>query len=187
MRLASMAKKQKSEAAGKILLFLSGTIIGAILVFAFFSLAKAEDCKPQALFSPNSDAEIFSLINSAQESIDLEMYVFTYQPLADALINASKRGVKVRVILESRLDNSGTQQTIFSYLKGNGVEVKWASAVFTRTHSKLLVVDGKKALVGSINFSRSAVKTNREAAAIVCGETVAEYTRVFENDWKEAA
>ena len=50
-----------------------------------------------------------------------------------------------------------------------------------------MIVDGKKALVGSINFSKSALTLNREAAVTVEGDKVKEIVEVYETDWQKAS
>lgn len=163
-------------------IFLLGIAVGFFFALLFPSPAPAVS----PLFSPGAEDGIISLMSSARESIDVEVYVFTHYSLADALIDAKERGVMVRVILEPRLDSSANQR-LFEYLSANGVDVRWASLTFSRTHSKLMIIDGKKVLVGSINFSRSALTTNREAAVVFTGSGVAAFRDVFESDWNAAS
>ncbi|MBI5177608.1 hypothetical protein HY995_06010 [Candidatus Micrarchaeota archaeon] len=47
------------------------------------------------------------------------------------------------------------------FLNSKGVQVRWASLSYTNTHVKTMVADGKRVLVGSINWSRQALSTNR--------------------------
>jgi cardiolipin synthase A/B len=141
----------------------------------------------QPLFSPDSSSGIISLMRSAQKTIDVEMYVFTDDALARELADAQKRGVEVRVILEPRVDSTPSTKTIPDALLAAGVEVRWASLQYALTHSKMMIVDGKKVLVGSINFSKNAQHKNREAAAILdCADEAAQYSSVFEKDWADA-
>jgi len=141
------------------------------------------NAKVSFVFSPDAEVEVVSLIRSAQKTLDVEMYVLTSEEIVRELSMAAKRGVRVRVILEPRIEDSRKSLT-FKILEENGVEVKWASFSYKLTHSKFVIVDGKRALVGSINFSKSALNFNREAAVIVEGEGVAEIVAVFEEDWE---
>jgi len=140
----------------------------------------------EPVFSPGSSDEILGMIRSARESIDVEMYVFTNEEIARELVASAGRGVRVRVILEGRV-NSYNLDKISAALADGGVLVRWASVEFKLTHSKLMLVDGKRALVGSINFSKAAVEGNREAGAFIEGEAVREYAQIFEKDWQAAA
>jgi phosphatidylserine/phosphatidylglycerophosphate/cardiolipin synthase-like enzyme len=138
------------------------------------------------LFSPGAEAEIAHLIESANSSLDVEMYQFSYTPFADGLIDAQKRGVRVRVLLEPRLDGDDNLN-MMGYLRENGVGARWATLEFARTHSKTMAVDGKKVLVGSPNWSYSAMFRNRESAVVVEGRDVAaKFEEVFEEDWAKA-
>ena len=138
------------------------------------------------LFSPGAEGEVVSFIRSARESIDIEMYVFTSDVVARELGEAVKRGVRVRVIMEPRVEDS-RKQKMFDTLSALGVEMRWASFEYKLTHSKFIVVDGKRALVGSINFSESALNYNRETAVEVEGEKVKEVADAFETDWEKAS
>ncbi|OIO21578.1 hypothetical protein COV61_02495 [Candidatus Micrarchaeota archaeon CG11_big_fil_rev_8_21_14_0_20_47_5] len=139
----------------------------------------------ETVFSPDSEGRIVSFISSAQKTIDCEMYVFTSSKVADALIEAKERGVRVRVIMEKSAQ-SDKMESLFEQMQKNGVECRWASGKFSRTHSKFLIVDGERVLVGSINFSESAITTNREAGVFVSGKVVEEFVKIFEEDWEIA-
>ena len=169
-------------------------VIGVVLGFSAASLltqhAECETCligSAQPVFSPGSEEEIIGLIDSANESVEVEMFLFSYEPLADALIRAKERGVEVRVILEPRLDSPNYNLETMDQLRAGGVEARWATLEYDKTHSKLMIVDGKKVLVGSINWSRTALNWNREAAVIIDDEGIAaEFLEEFEKDWDKA-
>lgn len=138
-----------------------------------------------ALFSPDAEDDVLTLINSATKSIDIEIYTFSSDEVVAALINAKNRGVKVRVIIEKRIAGKQNEET-FAALSGAGIEVRWASKDFTLTHSKFTIFDGVKVLVGSHNLSKNALRKNREASVIFTGPEVAEFARIFEEDWIRA-
>lgn len=123
-------------------------------------------------------------MSSAQSTLDVQLYQFSYADLKNALAQAALRGVRVRIILEPRVEsNLETAQ----FLRQNGVSARWASREYTNTHSKTMVADGRRVLVGSINWSRNAMKTNREAGVVIESEELArEFLRVFEEDWAKA-
>ncbi|MEM3400341.1 MAG: phospholipase D-like domain-containing protein [Candidatus Micrarchaeia archaeon] len=169
--------------------FVAGILLGLGGFAVYYNFQErcweCSGCVIEKVLSPGSEGTILGMIDRAESSIDVEVYTFTYQKIADALIRAHKRGVRVRVILEPTVD-SAAQNSIFEYLRENGVEVVWASRKFSKTHSKLVIVDGKKALVGSINLSWHAVNENREVAVMIenC-ELVKEFQDVFNEDWEK--
>ena len=134
------------------------------------------------IFSPHSSEELLNLIKNAKSEIKLEIYEFSYRTLADALADARKRGVSVKVILEpSVYQNNG----MFNYLINKGIEVSWASK-FHSTHSKFMVVDDSIVLVGSMNWSENSMKNNREASVIIYSKDVSkEFEGVFDSDFSQ--
>ena len=139
----------------------------------------------QSLFSPGVLPAILNEISSASNSLEIQLYQFSYPELKNALAEAALRGVRVRIILEPRVD-SNLDTALF--LKQNNVSVRWATRGYTNTHSKTMVADGKRVLVGSINWSRNAMKTNREAAVVIENQELArEFQKIFEEDWGKAS
>ncbi len=193
--LEKFLKRFDSHVLGVV--FVAGVLMGAAaLAFAqdpmgyfesgrqFAFPASCVNGSVQPLFSPGAHELILNEVSAARQSIDIELYQFSFAELKLALADAAKRGVVVRVILEPTVtSNFDTAE----YLSKNRVLVRWATREFTRTHSKTAVFDGKKVLVGSINWSLHAMKLNRESAVIVDDAKVAvEFKKVFEADWKKA-
>ncbi len=135
------------------------------------------------LFSPGSQEEITQYLGSAETSIDVMLYQFSNPALQEALAEARARGVRVRVLLEPRVDSN---YAMASLLAEQGIWVKWASKEYTNTHAKTAVIDGRKVLVGSTNWSVQAMRSNREASVLVDSVEVAvEFEKVFEEDWSK--
>ncbi len=132
------------------------------------------------LFSPQDGDEIIGFIDDAGESLDIEVYLFTSYDVRDALIRAHERGVRVRILLEPDPMNNANDEMYFR-LVNEGISVKYYSG--ERMHSKFIIKDGKEVLVGSHNFSYSALNKNREASVIISGNAVQEFIDVFEEDW----
>jgi len=137
-----------------------------------------------AVISPPAESQVLAFIASANNSLDVMLYQFSHSPFKTALVQAVARGVRVRLILEPKVDsNLATAE----FLNARGVEVRWASQEFANTHAKTAVADGFCALVGSINWSRHAALLNREIALVACNfPAVQEIQRVFEQDWGKA-
>ena len=179
-----MEKKWKNEHyAIFLLLLLVASLLGYI---AFLPPVPCAGCnaKVQFVFSPGAQDDVISIIRAAQKTIDIEVYTFTSEDIIRELSEAEKRGVQVRVIMEPRVDDDRQPKT-FALLQELGAEARWASLTFKLTHSKFIIIDGKRALVGSINFSQSALTANREAAVEIEGEKVRELAAVFEEDWQK--
>ncbi|MEM2137806.1 MAG: phospholipase D-like domain-containing protein [Candidatus Anstonellaceae archaeon] len=179
-----MGRRDRRDIAIVALLLL----VAALLLYSgFATLPACSGCnaKVDFVFSPGAEGEIVSFIRSAEKTIDIEMYVFTSDAIVREIAEAERRGARVRVILEPRVQDE-RKDRIAAILQDVGAEVKWASFAYKLTHSKFIIVDGKKAVIGSINFSKSALTANREAAVLVEGEKIKELARIFEEDWNEA-
>ncbi len=119
---------------------------------------------------------VYPLLTAARQRIDLIMYAISQSTssssmqhkMCRALIDAHKRGVDVRVILE-RLDYDQSvnhdNATAAAMLKQGGVQVRFDPDDVT-THAKMLVVDNR-VVVSTNNWSRTGLKYNHEAGVIV--------------------
>ena len=154
------------------------------------------------VLAPDTSSQIADLINSAGESIEIEeAYItnetpFTLNPYLSAAINASRRGVRVRVLLDSywyNIDGLNDNDEMVALINHIGVtehiplEARCADLDTNRIeqiHNKGVIVDGRKVLVSSINWNSNSPSFNREAGVIIDHPGVAQYfLGVFEDDW----
>jgi phosphatidylserine/phosphatidylglycerophosphate/cardiolipin synthase-like enzyme len=118
-------------------------------------------------------------IQDAKESIYLIAYLFLVYDYEDAysnrllkdLIEAHKRGVEVKVILdypkpEYMGEEGPKNQQVYDKLKEAGVDVRFDSAE-RRTHNKVLVIDREIIIVGSHNYSFDGLRYNNEASLLI--------------------
>lgn len=104
--------------------------------------------------------------------------------LVEALAERAQRIRDFRIILRS-----GDEEMRFNLtqLQRLGVDVNNQVRILANTHTKGIVVDGKRVLLGSHNWSSSGVTLNRDASLIVDDAEVAKYFHdVFEVDWTRA-
>jgi len=167
----------------RVALFVAGVACALALVWAAggFQPCACLSGSAYAVFSPDAGDALLPVLYSAQETLDVELYQFSNPDFKDALVSAAARGVRVRVILEPRVDsNYETAQ----FLAERGVKVRWATLDYTNTHSKYAVVDNAIVIVGSANWSKQAMNSNREADVVITDERIAaEFTDAFETDW----
>jgi cardiolipin synthase len=98
----------------------------------------------------DGQSPILDLVRGARRSIDLVMYQLRSTAVIDALEDAAARGVRVRVILDREQDDN---PGLVTRLTSGGVQARLSSAAFVYTHQKTLVVDRRRALISSGNFS----------------------------------
>lgn len=156
---------------------------GLILILGqnYFLAQRCYEGTITPVFSPSDSEKLLELVKDAKHEIDLEVYEFSYKLLADALIDARERNVRIRVILEPSVYQNNA---MFRYLVNNGIDVNWASENFHVTHSKFMVVDGMVVLVGSMNWSENSMRSNREASVIIRSREISnDFERIFESDF----
>ncbi len=122
-------------------------------------------------------------IDSAQDSLWIQMYLFTVDELADRVVAAHDRGVEVRVLLDP--DHEGNPD-VRGQFTGAGVPVRDASSMFEFSHAKYLVIDGDTAVIMSANFNYGATTSERNYGAVVTDpEDLADLVAIFDSDWTQ--
>jgi phosphatidylserine/phosphatidylglycerophosphate/cardiolipin synthase-like enzyme len=131
-------------------------------------------------FSPNggcTDA-ICDALGRARKTVFVQAYSFTSTPVARALLDAKKRGVDVRVIL----DKSQTSERYSSadFLANSGIPTKIDRA-HAIAHNKVMIIDDQTVITGSFNFTKAAEQRNAENLLIIRdAKLAASYTANWE-------
>lgn len=138
-------------------------------------------------FSPNDGSLplVINTINSAKKSIHVAAYSFTSKPIAEALLQASKRGVDVKVIADQK-SNSG-KYSATTYLANNKISVK-LDGNYPIFHHKFMVIDGINLETGSFNYSAAAASKNAENVLVLWNvpSIAATYDKEWQKLWNEA-
>ncbi|HEX8412207.1 MAG TPA: phospholipase D-like domain-containing protein, partial [Thermoanaerobaculia bacterium] len=139
-----------------------------------------------------SDA-VLKLIKSAKKqllfqnqyiSVDEHSTGF-FSDLVDALVERSQEIEDVRIILRSGGDGFWDNM---AELKRRGMDVNRCVRRISATHTKGIIIDGNKVLVGSHNWSSLGVTLNRDASLIFDDAEIAQYfAAVFEEDWERSS
>lgn len=144
-----------------------------------------QESKTKAFFCPQDQCEerAISAILEAEHSIDIAMYSFTSEKIAEALQEVEKRGVEVRIVADYL--QSKSNYSVLEELKQKGIEVR---IIFGRTmHNKFMIVDSKLIETGSYNWTKNGNEKNAENIIFIFDEeTAEEYEKEFFNLWNEA-
>lgn len=129
---------------------------------------------------------VLNAVSEAKSTIELEVYLLSEDTIVNSLIDAQKRGVRVRVILEeSPYNGYGANKDVKERLSHYGVETKWGNRVYSFTHSKFFIVDNKTAIIMNLNLTKSSFTKNREFGLISSEKTIVdELYKIFEADWE---
>ncbi len=122
------------------------------------------------------DAPLAAAIDSARLSVDVAIYSLSLNSVRDALIRAHKRGVRVRMVMESEnLDRSDPQK-----LKDAGIPIL-GDRREGLMHNKFMVIDNFEVWTGSMNFTDSgAYADNNNLIRIRSVKMAEDYIKEFE-------
>lgn len=168
-------------------------------------------------FTAPEDAgdKILKLISSANRSLYIEQfYIYKYwgsrktgspastpNRFLEAAINASRRGVEVRILMDSTWYNIEVEDPVSNYhtlkylqdaatkenLNLQGKLSNLRKAKLLKIHTKGLIVDDKLVLISSVNWNEHSPTKNRESGVIIQGEPAKYFSEVFMYDWRDGS
>ena len=121
---------------------------------------------------------VIELIDNAKESVVLGMYYISTQLetnnpvklLLNDLIEAKKRGVQVKIYLNTKFPDVSYEEIVgddeFKRLEDAGCEVYFIPQG-RRLHDKVVIVDRRYVIDGSMNWSIIALRNNFESATLI--------------------
>jgi phosphatidylserine/phosphatidylglycerophosphate/cardiolipin synthase-like enzyme len=144
---------------------------------------RIEGTDVNAYFSPEDNVEriILKRLSKAKNSIHFMAYSFTSDRIGEMMIAMFRRGVQVYGIFERR--GSGDAHSEYHKMKLEGLHIK-LDRNRGLMHHKVIVIDGRRVITGSYNFSRNARVSNDENVLIVDNKEIAaaylaEFNRLF--------
>jgi len=137
-------------------------IITLILILGLFLFSHSFSFAEIRIFlSPEGGIaeEIIRQIDNAREYIDIAIYSFTYEPVAEAIIKAKNRGVKIRILMDKGQSKGKYSKYKFFLNKDISVIQDRHAGIM---HNKIAIIDGRILFTGSYNWSKSAEERNEE-------------------------
>ncbi|HOK40734.1 MAG TPA: phospholipase D-like domain-containing protein [bacterium] len=148
------------------------TIINANRRYMYVDSENTKTKTGEIYFAPkdNVEAQIINAINSAKYTIEFAMFTFTDNEIANSIIAAINRGVKVSGIYDDY--QAGSKYCTINTLKEAGATV-YTDASENLMHNKYLIIDGEKVITGSYNYTASANTANDENIIILNDKSTA--------------
>lgn len=125
---------------------------------------------PIHMFSPNSGIEeaLIRAIEASKATVEIAMFSFFSQPIAEALLRAKERGVKVRVVMDK--SQTGTSK-LDDWFAWHGFDLRVIRGPdltrdprYQKMHNKFAIFDGLMLESGSFNYSSRAETLSFENA-----------------------
>lgn len=136
----------------------------------------------EVFFSPKggcTDAVVDSLQN-AKKSVLVQAYSFTSPEIAKALVDAQRRGLEVKIILDKSQKTERYSQADFT--AHSGVPT-WIDSNHSIAHNKIMVIDGVTVITGSFNFTRNAEKNNAENLVLI--HDAPDLAKLYTENWQQ--
>jgi len=129
-------------------------------------------------FSPRGGATfaIRQALDNAKLEVLVQAYSFTSAPIAEALVKAHKRGVKIRVLLDK--SQKTEKYSSADFLANAGIPTK-IDAAHAIAHNKVVIIDKEVVITGSFNFTKAAEESNAENLLVIRDKELA--SRYIEN------
>lgn len=138
----------------------------------------------QICFSPKGGCTeaIVKEISHAKSEIYVQAYSFTSVPIAKALVDAHKRGIKVEAILDK--SQKKARYTSATFLNNAGIPTHIDSK-HAIAHNKIMIIDKEIVITGSFNFTKAAEEKNAENLLILKNKELANKYLVNWNKHRE--
>lgn len=141
-------------------------------------------------FSPDGDAErlVLKIINSSTHSLRLAAYSFTSPKIVQALVQAKRRGVDVRVVADDSNPKSKSGSAALNLLAGADIRAR-LNAEYAIHHDKYIIADDRHVQTGSFNYSQAAAKSNSENVIVIWNnpELAQSYLRHWSSRFEEGS
>ncbi len=142
----------------------------------------------EAGYSPEGSAErlVLKVIHASRKSIRLAAYSFTSPKVVRALVDAGRRGVDVRLVVDEKGNATKSGLAALNLLVNAGIPVR-TNGEYAIHHDKYIISDGLHVQTGSFNYSQAAAGSNSENVLVVWHNAVlaASYLRHWQSRFDE--
>lgn len=129
--------------------------------------------------------ELTEKIDNAKSRVYVEVYIFTEKRLRKALIEAKKRWLDIKVVLEKNIYMAWNLNIeTFQDLKKAWIEIMYSNPEnYSLNHTKMMIIDDE-VIVSTWNYSYSTFRYNREFFIFIKNKELLEnFLEIFKNDF----
>lgn len=144
-------------------------VIASLLTFNAGSAVIAADTTSFVTGRDAIDVWRTEIAAAKENLLVVTLKLSTYEALKP-LIEAHKRGVKVRLLLDGK--EAAAPKSLSGKARDAGIEVlAWPTDSLGELHAKFTIIDKSEIVTGSFNLSAAAAKSNTECVAILVEPT----------------
>ena len=175
----------KSYSLDYLLYFVIGIMVGVVITFSHESskrhnsIAIDENSVEVYFTYPKSfrtigfvtcESVLIELLNNAKKNIKVLAYNWTSIGIANAIAEAHKRGVEVKIILDKENKEKNTPAVFIANENSSELKIRSISGI---SHNKVIIIDEKIVCTGSYNFTKAANEKNDENLLIIRSPSIA--------------
>ncbi len=163
--------------------------VALLVLLIFFTLLPAthaadiilHNAPTDVCFSPHGGCTkaVIRAIEGAKSEVLVQAYSFTSAPIAKALLDAHKRGIKVEVVLDK--SQRSERYTSATFLANGGIPT-FIDDKHAIAHNKIMIIDRETVITGSFNFTKAAEEKNAENLLIIKSKELA---GIYLKNWQE--
>lgn len=133
---------------------------------------------PDLIISPdNSRLKVTKLLKSARKSIKIYAQNVSDYEIIGTLATIAKSGVEVKILTSGDLKDKQA-----AYLSQAGVQIGKCKKYYI--HAKVIIIDDKMAILGSLNLTRASFDNNRELSIVTTEPSIiTALLTTFNIDW----
>ncbi len=142
--------------------------------------ASARSTRWNVYFSPKGGCTeaVVGALGRSRSTVLVQAYSFTSAPIAKALVEAHRRGVRIEVVLDKSQRTEKYSSATFLFNSGIPCYIDAQHAI---AHNKVILVDGQTVITGSFNFTKAAEESNAENLLVIQDpEMAAKYAQNWE-------
>jgi phosphatidylserine/phosphatidylglycerophosphate/cardiolipin synthase-like enzyme len=140
----------------------------------------------QVAFTPGDDAAslVIEALRKARRQILVQAYSLTHKDIAQALVDARRRGIDVQLIADP-LQHARGNTSLVAWLGEQGMTV-WLDGEHAAAHNKVMIIDAgttdAAVITGSYNFTHAAQYRNAENLLLLRGN--AALAEAYAANWR---
>jgi len=147
-----------------------------LLLLAFFASGSITHAAGPA---SNNISAVVKEIDGAKSEILVQAYSLSSKDIANALVDAHKRGVRTQIVLDKSAISLGT--SIADYTHNMGIPT-YIDSEHDIAENKIIVVDKETVITDSFNFARAAGEKGAQNLLILRSHELAQ---MYIDDWNK--
>ena len=133
--------------------------------------------------NPSNEQRVVNMFRTCKKTLDLAIFTFTRDSIAQAVLEAHQRGVKIRCIGDD--GNSKVKGSDVRLLASVGIPCKTDNNLRFHMHNKMAILDNSVVITGSFNWTSQAVNKNQDNILFIEDKNIAnQYTEYYNKIWE---